>query len=266
MFPPFQEDNQESPAGRGFPSFRTPPPGSYNFLNYQSVQSLQVQSQMAVIPTPSAAAAAKNIPTSGISIEQQWGAHMSSINHLMNGSELLNIQGGCATGDNSGGGPTTDTNSAAAAAAAAAAGEFFMSENVSVATAQYQFQAAGGVGNHLFEAAAASRMVNISTTVAPPPPPPPHYPIILPPGDRGSGGGSSSAAVQRQKFGEVVSTHSAKKYKRMIKNRESAARSRARKQAYTNQLEIEVKELRLENEKLKKGREVTILFLVSFSK
>lgn len=39
--------------------------------------------------------------------------------------------------------------------------------------------------------------------------------------------------------------------KRMIKNRESAARSRARKQAYTVELEAQVTELKEENAKLK---------------
>ncbi|XP_031385390.1 protein FD [Punica granatum] len=44
-------------------------------------------------------------------------------------------------------------------------------------------------------------------------------------------------------------------HKRMIKNRESAARSRARKQAYTNELELEVAHLMEENAKLKKQQE-----------
>ncbi|KAM3316358.1 hypothetical protein ACQJBY_034462 [Aegilops geniculata] len=38
--------------------------------------------------------------------------------------------------------------------------------------------------------------------------------------------------------------------RRMIKNRESAARSRARKQAYTNELEMELAQLRRENQML----------------
>ncbi|KAM3709843.1 hypothetical protein ACB098_02G206500 [Castanea mollissima] len=41
----------------------------------------------------------------------------------------------------------------------------------------------------------------------------------------------------------------------MIKNRESAARSRARKQAYTNELELEVAHLMEENARLKKQQE-----------
>ncbi|XP_010266851.1 PREDICTED: protein FD-like isoform X2 [Nelumbo nucifera] len=42
-----------------------------------------------------------------------------------------------------------------------------------------------------------------------------------------------------------------RRHKRMIKNRESAARSRARKQAYTNELELEVAYLKEENAKLR---------------
>ncbi|KAM3710890.1 hypothetical protein ACJW31_01G066200 [Castanea mollissima] len=41
----------------------------------------------------------------------------------------------------------------------------------------------------------------------------------------------------------------------MIKNRESAARSRARKQAYTNELELEVARLQEENAKLRRQQE-----------
>ncbi|XP_043710941.1 protein FD-like [Telopea speciosissima] len=46
-----------------------------------------------------------------------------------------------------------------------------------------------------------------------------------------------------------------RRHKRMIKNRESAARSRARKQAYTNELEIEIDHLRKENARLRQERE-----------
>jgi ABA responsive element binding factor len=41
----------------------------------------------------------------------------------------------------------------------------------------------------------------------------------------------------------------------MIKNRESAARSRARKQAYTVELEAEVSQLKEENMRLRKQQE-----------
>ncbi|KAJ0969880.1 hypothetical protein J5N97_022757 [Dioscorea zingiberensis] len=46
-----------------------------------------------------------------------------------------------------------------------------------------------------------------------------------------------------------------RRHKRMIKNRESAARSRARKQAYTNELELEVAQLVEENAKLRRQHE-----------
>ncbi|GAV66035.1 bZIP_1 domain-containing protein, partial [Cephalotus follicularis] len=45
-----------------------------------------------------------------------------------------------------------------------------------------------------------------------------------------------------------------RRQKRMIKNRESAARSRARKQAYTNELENKVSRLEEENERLRKQK------------
>ncbi|XP_042050326.1 ABSCISIC ACID-INSENSITIVE 5-like protein 2 isoform X2 [Salvia splendens] len=47
-----------------------------------------------------------------------------------------------------------------------------------------------------------------------------------------------------------------RRQKRMIKNRESAARSRARKQAYTHELENKVSRLEEENERLKRLQEV----------
>jgi len=46
-----------------------------------------------------------------------------------------------------------------------------------------------------------------------------------------------------------------RRQRRMIKNRESAARSRARKQAYTMELEQEVAKLKEENEELQKKQE-----------
>ncbi|KAH7653974.1 ABA responsive element binding factor protein [Dioscorea alata] len=53
-----------------------------------------------------------------------------------------------------------------------------------------------------------------------------------------------------------------RRQKRMIKNRESAARSRARKQAYTNELENKVSRLEEENERLKKQKELNKLLSV----
>ncbi|XP_010245047.1 PREDICTED: ABSCISIC ACID-INSENSITIVE 5-like protein 5 [Nelumbo nucifera] len=61
--------------------------------------------------------------------------------------------------------------------------------------------------------------------------------------------------VGRQKeFGENSGDNDAavgRRYRRMIKNRESAARSRARKQAYNAQLQLEIHELKKENGRMK---------------
>ncbi|CAF2266134.1 unnamed protein product [Brassica napus] len=62
---------------------------------------------------------------------------------------------------------------------------------------------------------------------------------------------------KRVASGEVVERTVERKKKRMIKNRESAARSRARKQqAYTQELEIKVSRLEKENERLRRQKEV----------
>ncbi|XVE56197.1 hypothetical protein DITRI_Ditri03aG0218400 [Diplodiscus trichospermus] len=50
-----------------------------------------------------------------------------------------------------------------------------------------------------------------------------------------------------------------RRHKRMMKNRESAARSRARKQAYTTELELEVAHLLEENAKLRMHQEKLLL-------
>lgn len=50
-----------------------------------------------------------------------------------------------------------------------------------------------------------------------------------------------------------------RRYKRMMKNRESAARSRARRQAYTTELEREVAQLMAENAKLREGLQQKLL-------
>ncbi|XP_068343791.1 ABSCISIC ACID-INSENSITIVE 5-like protein 2 isoform X1 [Pyrus communis] len=54
---------------------------------------------------------------------------------------------------------------------------------------------------------------------------------------------------------DIVEKTVERRQKRMIKNRESAARSRARKQAYTNELENKVSRLEEENERLRKQKE-----------
>ncbi|KAJ4896024.1 ABSCISIC ACID-INSENSITIVE 5-like protein 2 [Raphanus sativus] len=72
------------------------------------------------------------------------------------------------------------------------------------------------------------------------------------------GGLSDTQTPGRKRLasGEVVEKTVERKQKRMIKNRESAARSRARKQAYTHELEIKVSRLEEENERLKRQKEV----------
>lgn len=67
---------------------------------------------------------------------------------------------------------------------------------------------------------------------------------------------SGMSAPLRKRLAEgQLETVVERRQRRMIKNRESAARSRARKQAYTVELENELTELREENEKLKQKQE-----------
>ncbi|XP_047315349.1 ABSCISIC ACID-INSENSITIVE 5-like protein 2 [Impatiens glandulifera] len=61
---------------------------------------------------------------------------------------------------------------------------------------------------------------------------------------------------KRGASGDVVEKTVERRHKRMIKNRESAARSRARKQAYTNELENKVSQLEKENERLRRQKEL----------
>ncbi|KAK4710129.1 hypothetical protein R3W88_004642 [Solanum pinnatisectum] len=68
--------------------------------------------------------------------------------------------------------------------------------------------------------------------------------------------GLASPASGRKRHPESDNNNSGdQKSKRMIKNRESAARSRARKQAYTNELEMEVANLMEENARLKRQQQ-----------
>eukprot|EP00268_Persea_americana_P009593 TRINITY_DN1383_c1_g1_i1.p1 TRINITY_DN1383_c1_g1~~TRINITY_DN1383_c1_g1_i1.p1 ORF type:complete len:213 (-),score=60.50 TRINITY_DN1383_c1_g1_i1:399-971(-) len=69
----------------------------------------------------------------------------------------------------------------------------------------------------------------------------------------------STAERKHQFSDEMMEKTIERRQKRMIKNRESAARSRARKQAYTNQLEQEVSRLRKTNWRLKQQRELEML-------
>ncbi|XP_076908198.1 ABSCISIC ACID-INSENSITIVE 5-like protein 2 [Bidens hawaiensis] len=61
---------------------------------------------------------------------------------------------------------------------------------------------------------------------------------------------------KRVASGDVMEKTVERRQKRMIKNRESAARSRARKQAYTHELENKISRLEGENERLKRQKEV----------
>nr|XP_043620502.1 ABSCISIC ACID-INSENSITIVE 5-like protein 2 [Erigeron canadensis] len=61
---------------------------------------------------------------------------------------------------------------------------------------------------------------------------------------------------KRGASGNLIEKTVERRQKRMIKNRESAARSRARKQAYTHELENKISRLEEENERLKRQKEV----------
>lgn len=61
---------------------------------------------------------------------------------------------------------------------------------------------------------------------------------------------------KRVASGIVVEKTVERRQKRMIKNRESAARSRARRQAYTQELELKVSRLEEENERLRRQNEM----------
>ncbi|MCO5604792.1 hypothetical protein L7F22_058964 [Adiantum nelumboides] len=64
-----------------------------------------------------------------------------------------------------------------------------------------------------------------------------------------------NAPLRKRQADGQLETVVERRQRRMIKNRESAARSRARKQAYTVELENELTDLREENEKLKQKQE-----------
>ncbi|XP_042479504.1 ABSCISIC ACID-INSENSITIVE 5-like protein 2 isoform X2 [Macadamia integrifolia] len=72
---------------------------------------------------------------------------------------------------------------------------------------------------------------------------------------------SQGAVDRKRRFSDEIKEKTIeRRQKRMIKNRESAARSRARKQAYTNQLEHEIAQLKEKNKRLKKEKEMQMLF------
>ncbi|KAG9131025.1 hypothetical protein Leryth_006795 [Lithospermum erythrorhizon] len=88
--------------------------------------------------------------------------------------------------------------------------------------------------------------------------PPRHNPQqSLPFNSFGAASGFQNANDKKRfpEFGNTVD----RRNKRMIKNRESAARSRARKQAYTNELELEVARLTEENARLNKQQQQVVL-------
>lgn len=64
------------------------------------------------------------------------------------------------------------------------------------------------------------------------------------------GRGRKRVRVEKEKDAKIE-----KRTLRMIKNRESAARSRLRKQAYTQSLEAEINELKEENDRLRRQKE-----------
>ncbi|PPD69899.1 hypothetical protein GOBAR_DD33217 [Gossypium barbadense] len=66
---------------------------------------------------------------------------------------------------------------------------------------------------------------------------------------------SGLACFDKKRFQDPDNNSGDRRHKRMIKNRESAARSRARKQVYTNELELEVAHLMEENARLKRQQE-----------
>ncbi|KAL3623701.1 ABSCISIC ACID-INSENSITIVE 5-like protein 2 [Castilleja foliolosa] len=80
------------------------------------------------------------------------------------------------------------------------------------------------------------------------------------------GTSSDTQASGRKRAGpaDIVEKSVERRQKRMIKNRESAARSRARKQAYTHELENKVSRLEEENERLKKQQKSNLeaLFVI----
>ncbi|KAI4332861.1 hypothetical protein L6164_017737 [Bauhinia variegata] len=80
--------------------------------------------------------------------------------------------------------------------------------------------------------------------------------VALPPPMMGTLSDTQTPGRKRGTPDEMIEKTVERRQKRMIKNRESAARSRARKQAYTNELEHKVSRLEEENERLRKQKEL----------
>ncbi|KAF9675070.1 hypothetical protein SADUNF_Sadunf10G0193200 [Salix dunnii] len=83
----------------------------------------------------------------------------------------------------------------------------------------------------------------------------PENQVPLPPSLMGTLSDTQTPARKRG-VPDMIEKTVERRQKRMIKNRESAARSRARKQAYTNELENKISQLEEENERLRKQREL----------
>ncbi|GKV39698.1 hypothetical protein SLEP1_g47429 [Rubroshorea leprosula] len=84
----------------------------------------------------------------------------------------------------------------------------------------------------------------------------PENQVAMPPPLMGSLSDTQTSGRKRGTSEDVIEKSVERRQKRMIKNRESAARSRARKQAYTNELEHKVSRLEEENERLRKQKEL----------
>ncbi|CAL9162878.1 unnamed protein product [Musa hybrid cultivar] len=69
-----------------------------------------------------------------------------------------------------------------------------------------------------------------------------------------------NSGMRGRKHSGAVEKVIERRQKRMIKNRESAARSRARKQAYTMELEAEVAKLKEQNQELQKKQFIPLIF------
>ncbi|KOM28102.1 hypothetical protein LR48_Vigan499s004600 [Vigna angularis] len=105
----------------------------------------------------------------------------------------------------------------------------------------------------------------------------PHHPP--PPSNHSCFTTPTTASLGAKRFAEPDCNLGDRRNKRMIKNRESAARSRARKQekfsftfslslifptAYTNELEVEVEQLKEENARLKRQQKQVCFWLENF--
>ncbi|KAK6928955.1 Basic-leucine zipper domain [Dillenia turbinata] len=91
----------------------------------------------------------------------------------------------------------------------------------------------------------------------------PENPVALSSPLMGSLSDTQTPGRKRSAPEDIIEKTVERRQKRMIKNRESAARSRARKQAYTNELENKVSRLEEENERLRK-RKVCLYFCTLF--